>query len=203
MARHNKREFSALCSIETKNLSVYISRGKVVLDDNDLIDDTHPTNKDFILRQHNKKGKPKADAPVTKNMELNEDEKREATERISYVKSQRAKVELDLAEKQNRIELQKIEIEKKRGELLPTQDVKTVLTFHSESIKNSFVEGADGIIVLYAQKGGLNADDIAFMRRKLTDLVNKAIDDSIASSKAMLVSIVKEFSTKRGIGQHE
>lgn len=203
MARHNKREFSALCGIETKSLSVYLSRSKVVIDDNGLIDDTNPVNKDFIDRQHNKKGKPNGKSVTPTNGATKEEADEEKQERVTYVKMQRAKAELDLATQENKIVLQKIEIEKKRGELLPTESIKTVITLHSESIKTAYVDASDNLIILFAQKGGLNADDISAMRKKFKDMVNKAISDSIQSSSSMIDQLVKEFSVKKAIGQHD
>lgn len=203
MARHTKKEFAALCSIETKTLSVYISRDKVIVDDNDLIDDTHPANKEFIQKQQNKKGKPDVGGSPSKPKSEATEPDEEKLERIGYVKMQREKAELDLAAKKNAIALQKIEIEKKRGELVPTESVKTVITLHSESIKTSYTEASDGIIVLFAQKGGLNAEDISDLRKRFKDLVNKAIKDSVEATGNLLDQIVAEFSVKRAPGQHD
>ena len=197
MPRHSKKEFSNLCGIKTKALSVYIARAKVILDDNELIDDTHPANLDFMERHKNKNGK------VIKPKVVSEPDDEVAKERLVYVQDQRKKLKIDMEARQNEVELQKIKIQRQRGEMIPTDSVKQVFDLHSESIKSAYVEASDNVIVVMGQRKGFTAEDIAHVRKQFVGIVNRAVDGAIKGTQAALDALVDEFSVKRGVGQHD
>lgn len=51
MGLFSKKEFGAMVGMNTRALSVYIKRKKVVVGDNDMIDDKHHVNADFLIRR--------------------------------------------------------------------------------------------------------------------------------------------------------
>jgi hypothetical protein len=55
MAYHIKARFADLCGIQRNKLAVYIKRGKVVCS-GDVIDDSHPVNREFIEKWQHKSG---------------------------------------------------------------------------------------------------------------------------------------------------
>lgn len=63
MSLHTKKEFATLCGLTTNKLSVYHSRNKFLLT-GDLIDDTLPQNKEFLIYHSEKnRGKLAAQRP--------------------------------------------------------------------------------------------------------------------------------------------
>ncbi len=206
MALYNRREFCVLAGMPTKNLNVYIQRGKVKLK-GELIDDTDEVNRLFLERMIAKKGTteplPPAgspDKPAKKGKpEPTEEEIEEKSTLTTILKE---KGQLELLQRKNLLLLQQIEIQKKRGELVPTQSVKSLIIQHSESIKTAYIEASDNLIVVLSQQLQLTSTQTAEIRTQFVVIVNKALDAAINSTQQRLGSLVKEFSVKRGVGEH-
>src|SRR5690242_673143 len=162
MALHTKTEFAALCGLLQKNLHTYIGRKKVIVGSNDLIDDTDQINRLFMDKQRAKRGieGTTASAPG-KQVPVKKSSKKEPSAAETEMKDTltgllKGNKELEMVERQNKIEMQRIEIQKKRGELVPTSAVKTVMTLHTESIKTSYIEASDNLILILSQRKGFN-----------------------------------------------
>ena len=206
MAFHTKNDFAKLCGLQPKNLYTYIDRKKVFVINN-LIDDTDQNNKLFLEKQRSKRGLD-GDQPEAVKTKVVKAPKKESTDEEIRTKNTltdllKEKNGLEIHEKKNRIEMQKFEIQKKRGELIPTASVKSLVTLHSENMKTAYVEASDNLIVILAQRKGMSATELSDVRKQFLIIVNKAIDNAVDSSKRMLGVIVEEFSAKRGVGQHE
>lgn len=197
MALHSKKEFAELCGMPSKSLSVYISRGHVLVGENDQIDDKNPVNAAFREKHGARAGRkqPKASGDKSSSGTPKRDE--------GFIQTMRDKTEAELENKRVNNDLKRLELKKKMGQVVPTEDVKRLFVMHSENIKGAYVEASDNLIVIFGNKGGLNATDISEMRKKFVDLVNGAIDKAIAGTKGRLQALVAEFSEKRGVGQHD
>lgn len=209
MAKYDKKEFSALCGLETKNLAVYIKRKKVNVVA-EMIDDKDPINAKFIEDQKARLRKTASPKPVKepKQVKVAKD-KPENTEDDAeddenpYAQAVQHKLSLDVAKRQNEIDLQKIEIQKKRGELVPVEAIRSLLVVHSESIKTAYVDAAEDLLVRISQRKQLTTVETAELRKELAETVNKAIDDAISASKKTLLGVTQDFMRKRGVGQHD
>lgn len=199
MARHTRKEFAEMCGIRAGDIFNYVKRGNIVLD-GELIDDRNDVNKRFIQKRE-MKVKDKVSEPKTQPESTTESDPE--PKQNSYTQALRDKALLDIEHKQELIESKRLENRKKLGLVVPTDGVRSIIVMHTESIKVSYVEASDGLIVLFAQKGGLNADDISLMRKKFKDLVNKAVDDALNATSVEIDKMVREFSDKRGVGQHD
>jgi hypothetical protein len=201
MAKYSKKEFAELCGIKTKELSVYSKRGKVIVVNNE-IDDADQNNILFMQRQLAKKQK----APSVKNVSNDQkpvDSAAAEEARNTLLEINRSKGQLELLQKQNLIDLQRIEILKKRGELVPVPAINSLIILQAESIKTAYLEASDNLLVIIAQKKQMSAEEIASARKEFTKIVNKAIDSAVDLSKTMLFGIVKDYQKKRGVGQHD
>lgn len=197
MALRSKSDFAKLCGVNSGDLSNYIKRKKVKVRKDLRIDDTNPVNRLFlknILAKRKVKAQPVIETP------LNEEEESTKDELVEILKT---KGDLDLQQRRNNIILQTIDIQKKQGEVIPTPAVRSLILHHSESIKTAYAEASDNLLIIIAQKAQLSSTDLADVRVKFLKLINKAIDTSIETSKKTLHTIVKEYSTKRGVGQHD
>lgn len=201
MAFHTKKDFSALCGIKSGDLYNYMKRGKVIVENN-LLDDKNPINRTFLDKSIAKKPVLAAKKTIDKKVNVVAPrEYNEAEETLS--KMLKEKTVLESEQKRNAITLQKIDIQKKRGELIPTYSVNNLFVQHSESIKTAYMEGSDNLIVILAQKHQLSATDVADIRTMFTGIVNKAVDSAIDSTLRQIKTIVREFSAKKGVGQSE
>jgi formylmethanofuran dehydrogenase subunit D len=198
MAEYDKKEFAALCGLETKNLAVYARRGKVVVVDG-KIDDKNPVNALFIEKR---KVKTPKSTPVQQPKEKKQSNEKEP-EVNSLVKAAEEKALLDLLKRQGEIDLQNIELQKKRGELVPVEAIKSLLIVHSESIKTAYVDASEALLLRISQRKQLTTNESVELRKELAQLVNKAIDDAISASKKTLLSVTQDFMRKRGVGQHD
>jgi len=193
--KHSKKKFASLCGIETKNLSVYIGRKKVIVE-NDLIDDSDPANRLFIE-------KCKLRVPKIKTVPAKGKSRSVKESKNSLLMSAEAKAELDLLKRQNEIDLQKLEIQKKRGELVPVEGIASLLIVHSESIKVAYMDGSENLLNRISQKKQLTSTERSDLGKELKVIVNNAIDQAIAASKKTLLSVTQDYSRKRGVGQHD
>lgn len=200
MSKHTKKEFSDLCGIETKALSVYISRGKVVVD-GDQIDDKHQINAAFLAKMQSKIKKEKPVAPEKPQKEKPDPDNPDYSDTLTQIAKEKGK--LELLQRQNLIDLQRMEITKKRGELVPVSAVKSLIVLQSESTKTAYLQACDNLLIIISQKKQMSATELADTRKEFSKIVNKAIDDAVDSSKATLTGLVIDFQKKRGVGQHD
>ena len=192
MSKHSKKEFADLCGIKTKVLSVYIGRAQVIVDDDGQIDDTNAVNGLFLA---NRKKSVRKEPRVKK--EKQEKHPSALSEKID------SKLNLDIVKRQNEIDLQTIEIQKKRGELVPVEGIRSLLIVHSEAIKTAYIDGSESLLLRISQRKQLTNSESVELRKELAEIVNKAIDESISASKKTLLSVTQDFMRKRGVGQHD
>lgn len=200
-----------MCGLKVKHLYTYVQRKQVIVGENELVDDGDQVNQLFLEKMRAKVRKPalplpekeitptgKPRAPLKEEPEDEDDEEDQTLLKIS-----REKGNLDLMQRRNALELQKIEIQKKRGELVPTDSVLNLVVLHSESIKTAYVDASEKLILIIAARHQMDSAELTEVRNKFLTIINGAVDQSIDNSKKFLKSIVKEYSVKRGVGQHD
>lgn len=217
MPRLTQPEFAEKCGIGLNYLSVNKKRKKVITDEHGFIDDTNEINQLFLQKCLSRPKSAKKDlaagpiSGVAVEVDLSglkEKEKSKKSENDEFsrentlVDLQKEKGTLEIQLKNNSIELQRLEIKKKRGELVPTQSVKNLIIKHSESIKTSYSEASDNLIVIISHKKQLSSEEVADIRSQFVKIINKAIDNAITFTLSGLNNIVTDYSSKRGVGQH-
>jgi len=208
MPRLTQPEFAEKCGIGLNYLSVNKKRSKVVVDEHGFVDDMNPINQLFLQKCLSRPKKVSSEAveeitiPEKKKKKDKKLENDEFSRQNTLIKLQEEKGTLDIQVKNNSIQLQRLEIQKKKGELVPTESVKNLIIKHSESIKTSYSEASDNLIVIISHKKQLSSEEIADIRSQFVKIVNKAIDNAISFTLAGLKNVVTEYSQKRGVGQH-
>lgn len=212
MPRLTHAEFAEKCGIGLDYLSVNKKRGKVKIDEYGFFDDTDEMNQLFLQKCLSRtKKEPKTQAyskesskPLVKQSKQQPEkpENGEFSRENTLTEIQREKGTLEIQLKNNSIELQRLEIKKKRGELVPTESVKNLIIQHSESIKTSYSEASDNLIVIISHKKQLSSEEVADIRSQFVKIVNRAIDNAINFTLSGLKNVVTEYSGKRGVGQH-
>lgn len=202
-----------MCGIQPKHISIYVKRKVINVLRNGMVDDKDEKNVAFRAKMLAKKGvtiaagfPETADIPakagkVKKEPAAATPPPEPDPNSLNYIQRERNK--LEVIKTQHAIQLQQIEIAKKRGELVPTQSVNNLIVQHSESIKTAYTEGTDNLLIIFAQKFQLSSADVGFMRGQIMEIVNKAVDESIDRTKKNLKGVVKEYAVKRGVGQHD
>lgn len=214
MALHTRKDFIDLCGISSRELSVYIKRGKVVLT-GEYINDTNPSNAAFLQKFSERKNQvvsinaPQVEVYSEKDEPLPEESFTERStssapaKQMSQYAIERAMKLSDLEKKKVDIRIAKLKEDKLMGDLIPTELVRTLIMTQSESTKFAFSEGCENLIVLISQKKQLSATEVADIRSKLSALINKCIDNSVSFSVKKLKTIVTEYSQKRDVGDHD
>lgn len=211
MAFLSKREFASVCSITTKDLAVYIRRTKIIVK-NDQIDTNDPVNAAFLEKKKRSPGETIASGT---NSSTNVS-KPETTDFIpestplenvvpsagqSLKESERQLKYYDTVKRRKEIEKLSIEIQKKRGEVIPSELVKPVFVQHNQSILSEFKNAADEVVLIFSKKRSLSVNEIAEVKGELVDCINSAIAKAIVASLKSVDSIVQEHTLKRGVGQ--
>ncbi len=213
MALLTKKEFSERCGIPTNALSVYVKRKKVQLT-GELIDDTLDINKAFIVKmvaKMNRGAAKKAEKPIvlevkeakniTENEETTQNEPLKDGDIPTYEASERLLKHLDTLKRAEEIEKLRLDLSKKRGEVVPSELIKPVLLQHNMVITTEFKNGAEDIIRVFSKKRGLSVNEAAEMRGELIRIINDSITRATGGSKKSIEAIVNEFTEKRGVGE--
>lgn len=209
-----------MCGMESRKLSVYISRRKVVMS-GDYFDDTIETNRLFLAKYGGNKAEVKKEKPAkkaemgkpisVKKLEIMEPEREvqdapntEAPKNLEYLSLEaleKKKKEVDIQKGTEQIAILKVQKEKLHGTLIPTELVVQLMVQHSESIKVAYSEALDNMIILISHKKKLSSTEEADIRRQVGPLLNKAVDNAIRASKKGINNIVDEYSEKKGRGE--
>ena len=220
MPKFKRSEFAELCGVTNGYLKNYINRGSLIEDDDGgfTVDHLHRQNELFYEKRKNgvklrptEKTKPAKQkqnvvAPKQKVSSSNRiprdfgsGQVTEGTQMVLQL--DRKKKEADLEAAELNIEIKKIELAKKRGEVIPTDLATTVFRNHFKSVTKAFHQGANNFIATIAKRAGIPKDDLADLRGELIEIVNDSVKDAAEDSKADIDNIVKEYAAKRGVGQ--
>lgn len=212
MALLSKNEFCELCNVKIKDFSIYVSRGNVIVKDN-LLDSNNEINKKFIekrksrfIKTESKEEQP--NKPIQKtNVNLVIPESTplvdvESHEGQSYTESERQLKYLDTLKRRKEIEKLEFEVQKKRGEVVPSELIKPVFLQHNQSILTEYKNATDEIIRIFSKKRSLTVDEVAEIKTDLVKTINNAINNAIIISSKSIDSIISDHSDKRGVGEH-
>lgn len=222
MAELSKKDFAELCSIKTKDLSIYIRRGKVLVS-GDMVDTMNPTNVYFMEgrerlmeKKEAKKGdaeavrsgedalnKRVADKKNTKEPEINFDiPAPNAEPSAAYLIDNKIKTQ-ELEKSKLQTLLLEAKLEKISGDSIPTELVKNMMLHHSKSITIAFENGMDNWLMMIAKKMNIGIKEMAEFRKELVPVINEAVKSSIEMSKNTIKNIIAEHSQKKEVGEQD
>ncbi|HXP52159.1 MAG TPA: hypothetical protein VN922_19540 [Bacteroidia bacterium] len=218
MAEVSKKEFSQQCGFATNQLSVFISRKKVIVKENGLIDTEEPANVAFLLKQ---KARDKSDKNVTNSKDVERQQEISKTQSSTPIDLNRSpkkpkrktsdseffeletqQKELAIQKATEEIELLRIRREKLNGELIPTDLVKIIFSQHTKSILVEFNNSIDKVLTVFKQSAQLSKADEIRIRKQLLDELNLSSKKSLDESKKNIYAIINQFSEKRTKGEH-
>lgn len=214
MAKYSKKEFAGLCKQATNYLSVQIKRGKVIVE-NDEIDDQHPINKSYLEKIYgrldfvpkstaNTPVKPETPNPST-SQHLTDDEIKKALELcggMDYPTLERIYKFLQGEKLKSDIEKNKIDLEKKRGEVIPVGPVENLVFQYKQYVLTQMKIGFEKSLIEIGHKYSITSEDLAAYRGNNTKILNDAI---AAASDTFVMDFEKNlssFSIRKNVGEH-
>ena len=158
-----------------------------------------------MLLQENKNQKKTESKPVKKTTSKKPAAKKEPVIKTDYQSTNTHPptdnydvVSLDNQKKQEEINKKKLEVEKLkltnarlRGEMIPTELVKNLITNFSASIIKSYREGSDRLLMEISHMKRLTLEEDALMKGELIKIINNSHDVAISETMKSLESILK------------
>lgn len=192
-----------MCGIPSKDLSKYITRKKVAVNSEGLINDQIEQNAGFLAKRRSMKGdfvpdevSPNYAKPAGKKSATKSKDQLEERSETLYGMDKRRR-ELDAQIKERDLELKSMEIEKRMGRLIPVDHVKIIFGTHARSITTSMSQLLEGHLIEISKRAKFTAAEMAAMRGAMRDKMNEAIKRAVDDSKRSVESAIKEFVTIR------
>jgi len=229
MAILTKKTFANQCDIETKYLSVDISRGKVVVNADGMIDTTEPKNQIYIQKKLMGKDpnsistpepiKPKIEkisvprgnvAPQQPKASMQlpegitEGEVNTALQMIEGMDYQQLEMlykYLQGEKLKTDIEKNKIEIEKKMGVVVPSEPLIPIVKQHNHFILQEQKNADEELLIAMAHKYDIAPSDTAYLRGEWIRLRNDAVTKATNLTVKAIGDVINDYSEKRGVGQ--
>jgi len=191
----SRKEFCKLAGCSAANLSTYIGRDKVVLEnDKKHIDTQHRVNKEFLLRRRDMgKGMvsaepepepPNPEPPAHQSKKLT---KAEESAKISKYNLELEKLQAELDKKLVDTELARQKLSVLLGNNVPIDLVKNIITQFSKAIINNYKAFGEQQITEICHQHRINDEDRAKLIAKNTTGLNnthkKAVNDARTQMK--------------------
>lgn len=209
MGFHTKRQFADLINDQTKNLSQYIKRGKVIVEENGLINDMNATNISFLLTRKGKK------QPIKQQIPREETYVASAPFKIGPANDDEdSEMELDkngipevsvsdkiykhwLAKKtESAAEIDRIKIDKMKGMVIPSELIKPLFQQHNQSILAEFKNMMDEQLRFIAKQYDLNIVQVSEIKGKWVEGLNSAICRAKTVTIKGIDNIINNYSEK-------
>lgn len=187
-----------MCGIESKNLSVYIKRGKVFVTGDDRIDGSDPRNIAF-LQKHSKGQAPQQEVSVNKINNSTENTQPDG----NYAELDRQKLAAQVEKLNQEVRLLKIKEEKLKGQVVPSEVIMPIFLQHNQSILTSVKNESDDFVRLFAKKRDLTGDEVSKIKGDLVEWFNRAMNSASNLSKTAIADVVKNFAVTKGVGEKE
>jgi hypothetical protein len=224
MALHLKAAFAKMCGLTTGNLTVYITRKKVV-SSGDYIDDSLEINKAFLEQRAAhlaKKVSPVAAEPEEKKLRMirpdpqitelpnikdpvdeDEDDGMEGLETLTTPALMKRKLHVDIKKKIRETSILDLKEQKIKGEIVPVDVIKNLFSMHTQSIITAQKDGIEELLINLSVEARLTGDQLASLRGKMVQILNNAVDKAIIITQKNMKVVVNEFAISKEVGEHE
>jgi len=199
MARFTQKEFADECGVGTNYLSSYKRQGYLNVGEDGYIDSEDPVNARFLAKRLGKP--PKEKKPKGEQDAKNPIDPKTGEELPTYEESERLVKYFDSKKREKEVEKLQIEIDKKRGEVIPSELIIPLFLQHNKSIITSFKNVCDAILTEYGKKKSFSSTEMADMRGRMIASINEGIHDAQDLTKSAVKVIIADYSEKRGVGE--
>lgn len=216
MALLTRREFGDKCNLPTNTLAIYVTRKKVVVGANDLIDTTDPINEKFINKRGlllQKKGKLKINqdqseqitAPNSTNS-VQKDSKKPQNQGNSgltwFQEAEKEKALLEIEKKKREIKKLDLGNEKTIGNFIKVEQVKLLILQLSDANNLAWENEYENFIIQCANVLALSREQVMELKKLKIQVSNNARERAITIATTNLRRLQKESIEKRGVGEH-
>lgn len=191
-----------MCGMQTKHVTTYIKRGKIIQRSDDLmIDDAERINLDFLterkkkIQEKQKSGEivPAMKKEVATATTVSNDSLDQLDSNKEYATLQSRKAKADLEKKLIDTKTATLNYQILKGKHIPTELVRDVFMELGRSIMNNYKDSADSFLTEIAHKKGLNTVEHAELKGVLVDQINTAHHKAIEAAKKQISAIVVDF----------
>lgn len=193
MPLYKKIEFARECGVDAAYITVNTRRKKVVINEDGMVDSTHPVNVEFMKKMQAKKKK----APIDEAAEPDPAAVKRTQDLQEIFDLDRQAKRLALESKKKEQALLDAKIQKMHGVLIPTDLVKVLFAQHFREVNTSFKQGIDGILSEIGKKSKLNGNQMAEIRATMVKILNECINKAVESSKKSVQNVVSEYQTTK------
>ena len=195
MPLHKIAKFAEMTGKTPKDIHAYISQNKIVKTKEGsivYIDTDKPINNAFLLKHQGK---------ILENEVKSLEDGTLSTPKVGngeYFLDVKRGMYLDI-----QIAKGKLDIEKKEGEVFPIQLVKELVMRQAKSITEAYKQHLDQFLDHLSMKFKVPRVEIVKANKEIAEGLNKAQLESIEIVKLEMKAIGKEYSVKKGVGEHE
>lgn len=190
-------DFAQMCRVSEAYLSMNKKRGKVILNDKGLIDTLNEKNAAFLAKCQSRQEAKNIPEEASGERPAKTKEKKKVVavqlDMDTYFEIEKQKKVVDLEKAKADLELKGMQVDKFRGDVIPTDIVKQALSQIFASLSTGFKQAADNWLIEIAKKVGLNRNDQAELRGQLIRIVNESIDKAVNEAKSSVANIVSEY----------
>ena len=230
MSLVSRKEYAAISKTKVSNVNVYVKRGKVIIEDNGLVDTENPINKmatnNWIKLHFEKEEKERIDSlrreaqeKVQSKNEINGYEKPQIEKAVKRGRKPKSKVDkhteellsLDQRKKQadvllqeRKAELEKLKLDKMAGKLIPVDLVFQVLNIHNKSIFATFQSDVENLASIFCEilaEG--DRSKLSDVTQKISEKLIETVNKSKELAEMELDNAVSEYAETRSRGERK
>ena len=214
MGIYTKKSFETLLGLSKGYVNTYVSRKKLVLNENGDIDDAHPINKEFKEKQLAKKilketteiseaingSQTKNNGSDNEKLQ-NKEQSAVSADMMYHTRMERRKDELALQKSEDDAKISRLKYQQLEGKVIPTDLVISIFKRTNISIMTAFHQASEEIAADVSQRLGGKREDLIYIKSKLIAVTNEAIEKTMDSTTSEIASIVSEYSVMRDQGE--
>lgn len=177
MAIYSIKELSDLTGVDSKNIHVYIKRGKLIKDQNSKIDSSIAINELFIKKYA------KSDS---KKIDFDNDERSEEksknqndTSASSMMQVEYAIKKLNAQKLQRDILIKDEELKRKKGDVIDLESTLSIVSTYSEALKKEFSLQIQTHIQDICARHGIEPEKSGEYKLKVIEIINESSKKSI------------------------
>jgi len=172
------RKFAEICGIQSKQIYVYIGRGKILQRQDKRIDKTEPINEEFILKHRKHGAKPiiEGNNPKSEKTYYSENE-------LRRLKGEKLEEDIKLAKFRN---------EKIEGRLIPTDIIQRAIQEVIQRYKMTFVQQSEQLLRDTLNEMSASNEMITKVCSTNIQLSNEAFTRAIAETKLAIKNSISE-----------
>jgi len=205
MALLTRKEFARACGMEQNSVAVYLKREEIILEEG-FVDTEHPKNKMFLEKRI---AKGKVPMPTVQTdyvggqvvVSENRGQPRTDDGIPDYAESERKVKYFDALKREKEVEKLQLDIQKKRGEVIPSELIPPVILQHNQSIITAMKNEFDEWLRNHAKKYDLGTNEISEIRTQAVGWINNGMTKATAMSVRAVENIVRDYQEKRGVGE--